>query len=408
MSAAHVQKAGGVWFGNRNPVGSECHHNTYGIRAAVPGNGGGALWQSDARSDGFLCPTGFAIENQGALPHRGQRASGSRRADGGVVGADSSPQSYGRFDFAAPVPPGGYRWWYVDALSDDGAYGLSIIGFIGSVFSPYYTLARHRAAKAGTASDPTNHCSINVALYGKGCTRWAMTERGREQLHASADSLTIGPSAMVWDGTSLTISFDEVAVPLPRRIKGTLKLFPNALTSQMYTLNPDGQHCWWPIAPVSRVEVALEYPALKWSGNAYFDHNRGDAPIADGFRTWTWSRAPLSNGAVVLYDGLRKDGSPFLLGLHFDEKGGVTPIKPPPLSALPRSNWLIPRSTRSEAGIPAKVLDTLEDTPFYARSVVAARMLGEDVTAVHESMSVDRFDTTLVQLMLPFRMPRRA
>ena len=27
--------------------------------------------------------------------------------------------------------------WYVDAISDDGRHGLTIIAFIGSVFSPY-------------------------------------------------------------------------------------------------------------------------------------------------------------------------------------------------------------------------------------------------------------------------------
>ena len=46
-----------------------------------------------------------------------------------------------------PVRPGGYAWWYVDALSDDGQHGLTIIAFIGSVFSPYYAWARARAIR---------------------------------------------------------------------------------------------------------------------------------------------------------------------------------------------------------------------------------------------------------------------
>ena len=53
-----------------------------------------------------------------------------------------------RFD--APVPHGGYAWWYVDALSDDGRHGITIIAFIGSVFSPYYAWAppaRRRATR---------------------------------------------------------------------------------------------------------------------------------------------------------------------------------------------------------------------------------------------------------------------
>ncbi|MGB5835339.1 MAG: hypothetical protein WBG92_25590, partial [Thiohalocapsa sp.] len=42
------------------------------------------------------------------------------------------------------VPPRGYAWWYVDALSDDGEHGLTLIAFIGSVFSPYYFSGRRR------------------------------------------------------------------------------------------------------------------------------------------------------------------------------------------------------------------------------------------------------------------------
>ncbi len=56
----------------------------------------------------------------------------------------------------------GYAWWYVDALSDDGTNGITIIAFIGSVFSPYYALARRNGP-----ADPLNHCAINVAIYRK-------------------------------------------------------------------------------------------------------------------------------------------------------------------------------------------------------------------------------------------------
>ena len=62
-----------------------------------------------------------------------------------------------RFD--APVVAQGYDWWYLDALGDDGQHGLTIIAFIGSVFSPYYKLSGR--------SDPANHCAMNVALYGR-------------------------------------------------------------------------------------------------------------------------------------------------------------------------------------------------------------------------------------------------
>jgi len=36
---------------------------------------------------------------------------------------------------------GRHVWWYVDAISDDGQHALSVIAFVGSVFSPYYAWA---------------------------------------------------------------------------------------------------------------------------------------------------------------------------------------------------------------------------------------------------------------------------
>ena len=36
------------------------------------------------------------------------------------------------FDLA--VPDRGYRWWYLDAVSDDSRHALVIIAFVGSVF----------------------------------------------------------------------------------------------------------------------------------------------------------------------------------------------------------------------------------------------------------------------------------
>jgi carotenoid 1,2-hydratase len=49
---------------------------------------------------------------------------------------------------------------------------------------------------------------------------------------------------------------------------------------------------------------------------------------------------------------------------------------------------------------------TVEDTPFYARSMV---MGGgpESEQVVHESLSLDRFASRWVQTLLPFRMWRR-
>ncbi|MGJ0206867.1 hypothetical protein, partial [Streptococcus pyogenes] len=67
---------------------------------------------------------------------------------------------------------------------------------------------------------------------------------------------------------------------------------------------------------------------------------------------------------------------------------------------------LVDRLTRADAGFRPKVTKTWVDAPFYARSALSTRLFGEDVHAVHESLSLGRFRSPIVQGMLPFRMPR--
>ena len=301
--------------------------------------------------------------------------------------------------FDQPVAKNGYAWWYVDALSDDGESGITIIAFIGSVFSPYYAFARRKGP-----ADPLNHCAINVAVYRKGANRWAMTERPRSAVSRAADSFVVGPSSLSWDGTSLTIRIDEIAVPIPGRIRGTVRIVPTAITRQAFTLNEFFDHQWWPIAPCARVQVALDHPHLRWQGDGYFDMNRGGAPLEQGFVDWQWARGATRDGAVILYEALRRDGSLADLAMAFDPDGRMQTFEPPPPAELKRTGWRIGRSIRSED--TARVVKTLEDAPFYARSVVSAKLLGEPVTLMHESLSLDRFAMPVVQAMLPFRMPR--
>lgn len=271
------------------------------------------------------------------------------------------------------------------------------------MFSPYYRLARRRQPLA----DPAQHCAVNVALYGPGRGRWAMTERGAPALQREARTLRIGPSQLHWDGQMLAIDLDEVCFPLPGRIRGEIRVHPQALATQSWTLDAEGRHRWRPIAPSAGVELRLGTPALRWSGHGYLDSNAGDAPIEDSIQTWDWSRSRLRERSAVIYDVRARDGTETSLALAFDRHGQASPIETPPRLQLPGTGWRIAREARAEAG-EARVLRTLEDTPFYARSVIESRLLGERAIGVHESLDLDRFRRGIVQAMLPFRMPRRS
>jgi carotenoid 1,2-hydratase len=293
-------------------------------------------------------------------------------------------------------PNGGYVWWYVDAVSDDGAYGITVIAFVGSVFSPYYALSRRFGA-----GDPLRHCAMNVALYGR-ARRWAMTERAGGPTGRGRDFISIGRSGMSWDRNGLTVSIREIATPLPRPVAGTLRLYPSAAESRVLALDAAGRHRWQPIAPCARAEVEMERPGISWSGAAYFDTNSGDRPLEADFERWDWCRAPVPGGTAVLYDVQRPDRR-MSLAMRYSASGGAEDFEPPPAVALPPTRWRVGRSVR--AGAP-DVAETLEDTPFYARSIVRGDLLGQRVTAMHESLSLRRFAMPAVQAMLPFRMPR--
>ena len=249
--------------------------------------------------------------------------------------------------------------------------------------------------------------SLNVAFYGPRAKRWTMTERRAGELYRDARTLKIGPSAMHWDGEGLTVEIDEISPLIPHRVKGRVRLYPEAVVNHPVVLDREAHHCWWPIAPCARVEVELDQPDLAWSGSGYFDFNTGEVPLESSFRNWNWCRASLNDGTAVLYDLVDRQGESCSLAIRFDPATGVTDFEPPQPAELKRTFWGMNRSTRSETGTAARVVETLEDSPFYSRSVIETQLMGQRVTAIHESLDLDRFARPVVQAMLPFRMPRR-
>jgi carotenoid 1,2-hydratase len=269
------------------------------------------------------------------------------------------------------------------------------------VFSPYYAWALRSGQPAAD-----DHCALNVALYSRSAKRWSMTERGARHCSRSATEFNIGPSQLHWDGTTLTITIDEVGMPIPRRIKGTVRVRPQGLFNFSTPLDANGRHRWGPLAPHARVEVDLQHPGQRWQGHAYLDSNEGDEPIAKAFKEWDWSRGQLKDGSTaVIYDVEPDSANGKVLALRFRPDGSIEPFVAPPCRKLPRTRWGIGRRMRSEGS--ASVTQQLEDTPFYQRAVVQSTLLGEVVSSFHETLNVPRLVSPVVQAMLPWRMPRR-
>jgi carotenoid 1,2-hydratase len=234
-----------------------------------------------------------------------------------------------------------------------------------------------------------------------------MTERHAASVHRDPRQFIVGPSRLRWDGARLVVEIDEVSVPVPRRVRGRVTVTPQSLCTFNARLDDEGRHRWGPIAPCSRVSVELDQPALRFQGHAYLDSNEGDEPIDGPFIEWDWSRATMADGSTaVIYDVRQKTGADRVIAERFHPDGRVEPFEPPPRAVVPRTAWRIARTMRTEPPVPVRETRRLEDTPFYARSMLESGLLGETVTSVHETLNIPRLVSLPVQLMLPFRMPR--
>ena len=302
-----------------------------------------------------------------------------------------------RFD--VPVPANGYRWWYVDGLSPDGREGVVVIAMIGNVFSPYFY-----AARATGPADPHEFCAINVGLYRSTGKRWALTERGAGALERGRDFLRVGPSRLAWRDGALEIVIEERPAPLRRPLSGRMLLRPAALNARGFHLDGGQRHRWRPIAPAGGVEVDFARPSWRWEGAAYFDTNAGCRALEDDFASWHWCRSHGRQGTAITYAVKDLAGHERALALAFAEDGSLEERPLPPEVQLPPTGWRIRRPARFDHA--PMVLRTYEDTPFYARSLLADDYGDRRTLIMHESLSLTRFRSAWVRRLLPFRMGR--
>ena len=327
-------------------------------------------------------------------------ASGGGRADGHPLRPACGRGDLERPNFGVDIGPNGYAWWYVDGLSDCGTRAISVIGFIGSVFSPWYRWSGRR--------NPQNHVCINVATYGPG-GRFTMTDRGQSALRQTASRLEVGPSMMRWEKDALIIDVNEVsAPPFLTRIRGQITVTPAALTSVELPLTTDGAHVWRPFAPRARISVDIDRPGWQWDGEGYFDANFGTRALEEDFAYWTWGRFPTGEGATCFYDAERLDGSALAAAFSFGRDGTASAADLPPKARMRRSLWAVKRETRADEGYEPRQVQNMLDAPFYSRSAVRTRLGGVETVGVHEALDLVRFRSPWLKPMLAVRVPRRS
>jgi carotenoid 1,2-hydratase len=283
-------------------------------------------------------------------------------------------------------------------VSDDGRAAVVVIALLGNPFSPAYLRARD-LGPAGALG----HCSMNVAVYARGASAWALDERPLAGHERAADGVAIGGSSMRWDGDRLVIDVDERTTPFRRPVRGRIVLRPEARTGLDLPIDERGEHRWWPVAPLARIEVDLPWPGVRFSGHGYHDANAGAVPLEAAFESWSWSRAR-SDGALLTYDVACSSGAERSLAFRVTPRGDVEDLDRLGSARLAPTVWALPRRARADRGHGGRVVRSLEDGPFYARSLVATRLGGGPVVAMHETLAPHRLRRDWVRRIIGARI----
>ncbi len=299
------------------------------------------------------------------------------------------------------IPAGGYQWHYIDGVSDDGRSAIVIIALLGNPFSPSYARARQRGP-----SPALTFCSMNVAVYAKGASAWALDEQSVADDGRTASGVAIGRSSMRWGKDGLTVDLDELTTPLRRRLRGKIVLHPEVQSGLEIALDEGNEHKWWPVAPLARIEVDLPSPGVRFSGHGYHDANAGNVPLETSFEHWSWSRARTEDGALLTYDLSTAAGSERSLSLRVSPQGELDNLDGTWRAPLPNTLWGIERQARVDDAHGARLQQSLEDGPFYSRALVETRLGGRPVVAVHETLAAHRLRRSWVRALVGFRMRR--
>ena len=315
-------------------------------------------------------------------------------------------------------------------------YGLILIFFAGSVFSPIYAERLRR----GEAANGLEHPAVNLALYersGDAASRnlkrlWVMNEYPPSSLRVSGRRVAINQSFIEWaeDG-SLFIEVHEETTrffgkPGPR-IDATMRIYwpasmpsfcPRVAPMELGHNEKGAAHFWQPLLAGGKVDVHLSSGplALRYSGLAYCDRNYGSGPLSDTFRRWSWAHgfaaeepapASASASALVLYRAEHLSGAVTGLILRREDAWTATRCADDTASSEGRRDflWL---SVPSRFGVGTATCERprggrLEDAPFYARYVARLRDSQKDYFGVGEYLDLDRFRMPPVQKLLSFK-----
>jgi len=278
---------------------------------------------------------------------------------------------------------GAYEWWYIDALSADGQWGVVAILFRGMPMSPSY-LRNPDMMLAGCA----------VSVYHKGIRiAFSFTEYPLESctFDQKCTHVEVGDSSLVIDQEGILRLHSRVPCDRDGRSIDLAIHGKSPMHAAPYhdDAGDDVQdvHAWVLAQPLMKADVLVALHEQQqivvqhqFEAAAYHDHNLGKRAMHSDYRHWYWGRVHGDDGAYVF---LVTPDSPDSVVQVFaiSQQGDVVPwsdvqvlYEKPTCSimGLLTHKQVVIRGT-SKDGLRHELVckndQTCEDGPFYQRYI---------------------------------------
>lgn len=213
--------------------------------------------------------------------------------------------------------PGGYEWWYFDAIDPASGYSFVVIFYQGNPFSGRYIQQLEQEGNPAK-SGPEHFPAISISVYkNTGPVYYSFTEFDKSDCHFSTEvpSVKIGSHSLAADFAPEELRYMlnlQEELPSGDRIEAHLcfrspRLASGAIANQEID-QKSKDHLWNLIQPRAEVTGSVRLfrdstiaHDIPFNGNGYHDHNTGQEPMRDEFKDWYWGRFHFPAHTLVYY-----------------------------------------------------------------------------------------------------------
>lgn len=333
---------------------------------------------------------------------------------------------------------GGFTWFYVDLVDDQGR-GATLIWSWGLPFLPGYA----KSARVGRPQLPIERPSVNLVVYEDGRESfYLLSELSPQECAWGEDgrSWRLGDCSFSWTDTpgaagsapirTLTANLD-LALPTGGRATGKLWLsgalrrdsphVDDAAEGAHRPGDPACAHLWSPMIAAGPASLELNTPAgtRRIEGRGYHDRNSATRPLQTlGIQSWWWGRVALPGRDLIFYrlTPSARGAAPRDLVVEIAEDGTCRAREGAGLQmGRERRNiwglrWPDGATFSDPDGHPVRVevSAVLDNGPFYQRYLLRGRCGADEGYGIGENLVPDRVDTDLLRPLVRMRVHRTA